>query len=112
MAMSAAVLLGLAAGATPPATRPPIFLTAEERAGHVTVQVRGATDGPFAGSYTLQTVSGGNRTQQSGQARLGRHDEATFITVNLSFDGPWSAVLQVKPDVGPAYEQRLGTTAE
>ncbi len=118
MTAPAATLLALAAAVAGSGTNPgggagarsPIFLTAVEQPGRVVVEVRAQADAPFAGRYTLETVSGGNRTHQSGNARLTRGGAATFITLNLSAAGAWSAVLRVEPDGGAPYEQRLGTS--
>lgn len=114
MTASAATLFAIAAGLAGAGTgteaRPPVFLTAVEQPGRIVVEVRAQADAPFAGRYTLETVSGGNRTHQSGGARLAHGGAATFITLNLSAASSWSAVLRVEPEGGTPYEQRLGTS--
>lgn len=102
-AMTSSVFGG--AGEVPRAE--PIQLVAEREGEGVRVQVVGASDRPYAAVFSLEVVSGGNRSIHRGSANLQGGEAVTLSTVRLGNapEGQWRAQLKVEPQGSQAYEQ-------
>lgn len=119
----AMVVAGALAAATTGAhaaqeTGPITLVTTATEAG-VVVQVVGLSDGVTAARYTLDVASGvpgGNRSVQSGSARLQPDRRAVLLTTRLGGAAAkeWTAHLRVEPEGGATYEvvRSAGTPRE
>ncbi len=102
-----------AAAASPTAASPvekttPIALIAEEVPTGVVLRVVGDSAEPVDAAYSLEVAnaSGGNRSVQSGRARLRPNERVVLLTAQFGGDAQtgWRAILRVTPTVGAAYE--------
>ena len=90
----------------------PIMIVEQRTDSELELKVVGVSEASFAGSYRLEVTSGagGNRSVQSGRARLQPRVPVTFVRLKLG-NAPangWSAVLKVTPEQGAGYEIALG----
>ena len=105
--MSSALAILLAAAAPGDGVHP-LFLTVSESGGMIRLQVRGLSPRRFAGRFTVEAQSGGNRSVQGGSALLEPGRPVTFVSLNVTRAKDWTAVLRVQPDGGAPYEMALG----
>jgi hypothetical protein len=105
--MSSAITFLLAAAA-PPAGTHPLFLAASESGGMIRIEVRGLSARRFAGHFTVEAQSGGNRSVQNGNANLEPGAPVTLVSLSLTQAKGWTAVLRVRPDGGAPYEITAG----
>ncbi len=98
--------LAMSAGAEP---NRPISLVSSRQGDAVELRVVGEASAPVEADYRLEVVSGpssGNRSVQSGSARLRAGERSELIRLRLGTNAAegWSAKLTVEPRSGPAYE--------
>ena len=90
----------------------PIILVEQQTDNGLELKVVGVSEAFFAGSYRLEVTSGagGNRSVQSGRARLQPRVPVTLVRLKVGNAPPkgWSAVLKVIPERGAGYEIALG----
>lgn len=105
------ILAGLGASADDPR---PIRLEAHADNGGIELHVIGETERQVAARYALEVANGaGNRSRQSGQARLVPGTAVLLLRVRLSnsTSQEWEARLVVEPGEGASYEV-IKTSAE
>lgn len=106
------VLAGIVSAAAAPQ---PIHLEAVPNAGGVEVQVIGRSDVAAAARYQLVVTSGssGNRSTQSGVARLQPGQTAVLVRLRMSSgdQGQWSVRLSVEPESGEPYVREVTSSS-
>lgn len=111
-AFLSAIVAAQASGADGSTDVRPILLVEQQTDSGLELKVVGVSEASFAGSYRLEVTSGdgGNRSVQSGRARLQPRVPVTFVRLkvgNAPANG-WSAVLKVIPEQGAGYEIARG----
>ena len=100
----AAVCLALAQGqAAGPAK--PVRLHVHQEGATTVIRVEGAAEATSSYTYDLQVHSGGNRSRQSGTARLEAGEPVTVATVRIAALSGVVAELSVKPRAGSGYTE-------
>lgn len=92
----------------------PVRLETVAAGDAVEVRVLGRSEVPTAARYRLEVRSGsGNRSTQSGTARLLPGQEPVLIRLRMSSGSvnEWSVRLFVEPEGGAAYEQAASSPA-
>ena len=103
----AAMMASVSGVAGAEGSRGPIHLVAEPAGEGVRVRVVGASEAPYAATFSLEVVSGGNRSIHRGSANLQGGEAVTLSTVTLgnAAPGQWRAHLRVEPQGSAAYEE-------
>ena len=93
-------------GAAPPSAGEPVYLTRENVPGALRFQVVGDAATAASGTYSLEIVSGGNRSVQRGRLQLQPGVRTILSTVEIGDGGTsWAARLSVDLG-GSSYEIR------
>lgn len=103
----AALMSSVVGGAGQQVDRHPIQLEIEGAGAGVRVRVVGSSETAYAATFSLEVISGGNRSLHRGSATLRRGEIVTLSTVTIgnAAPGQWRADLNVEPQDGQAYQQ-------
>lgn len=101
-------VLAASLGIGAPEAKAPIYLSTEDVAGGVRLQVIGAADTSYGATFVLEVSGGtGNQSRHQGSAELRAGDRAVLSTVTIGVppQGKWRARLRVEPVGAEPYEQ-------